>query len=124
LGDPVNFYDPLGMNPYKDYPKNGGPGDANDQPIIDAKDRLAKGGKDAREAARKILEENIRDLKKDLKGACGKARTQLLRQIRALEAFLKTGFRAPSSPLIIIIIDPNTGLPVGMPKLPGETEIY
>jgi len=108
--NPINFTDPTGL--YKDYPNKGGPGDVDNETIRKAKEILERNAENAREQARKLLEAEIDRLTKLLKDSCGKARTKILNNLGALRAFLKTGFRAMP---IIVIIDPNTGMPVGMP---------
>ncbi len=116
LNNPINFIDPLGLT--KGGPQHGsGPGTAADDAIKRAMDALSKGDRDQ---ARKILKNEINNLTKELKKSCGKARTQLLKRLKMLRAFLKTGLRnIKTGPPIIIIINPNTGLPIGMPGNQG-----
>ncbi len=111
--NPINWIDPSGLEPYKDYGKKGGPSDVSNEIIRKAEEFYKKGGKEARDAAREMIKKEIEDQQKQLAKACGKARTKILNNLAALYAYLKTGFRA--MPFIIVIIDPNTGMPVGMP---------
>ena len=75
-GDDVNLYNYVGANPinwidpeglYKDYTNKGGPGDVDNPTIRNAKDTLEKGGENARERARKILQDENRRANKVIK---------------------------------------------------------
>ncbi|QTA84141.1 RHS repeat domain-containing protein [Desulfonema magnum] len=107
LNDPVNSFDPWGL---AEDQHGMGPLSSNDGHVEEAVDKARKEGV---EAAEDYLDDVIRDMEDEADKACGKKKKKLLKRLEHLRGALKVLPRYFIKFPIIIIIDPNTGMPVG-----------